>query len=67
MQSKDTIVKLKVQNANIVKRIPVPANFDQLKQQASALLHNQPVMITYIDADGDNVEVIDNSDFSLSL
>jgi len=51
----------------MVKRIPLPANFEQLKQQAAALFQNKPVMITYVDSVGDTVEVVDNSDFELSV
>lgn len=65
MQSID--VKLKVVNANIVKRIAVPETYEQLKQLASSLVQNKPVMITYVDADGDNVEVMDDSDLKLAL
>ena len=65
MQSID--VKLKVVNANIVKRIAVPESYNQLKQLASSLVQNKPVMITYVDADGDNVEVMDDSDLKLAL
>ena len=65
MQSID--VKLKVVNANIVKRIPVPESFANLKSLASALIQNKPVKITYVDTDGDNVEVMDDSDLKLAL
>jgi hypothetical protein len=39
-QSNDAqpIVKLKINEANIIKRIPVPVSFEQLKLQASQLL-----------------------------
>jgi hypothetical protein len=59
------VAKLKF--ANTVKRIPVPTNFEVLKQQASALVQNKPTKITYVDGDGDNVEVMDNSDLKLAL
>jgi hypothetical protein len=61
------VAKLKVANANIVKRIPVPSSFEALRQQAAALVQNKPVKITYVDGDGDNVEVMDNSDLDLAL
>lgn len=64
---KSTIVKLKVTDNNIVKRIPVPDTYEQLTAQATALNQNRPVMITYIDADGDNVEVMDQSDLTLAM
>jgi len=60
-------VKLKVTENNIVKRIPVPETYEQLTAQASALNQNRPVTITYIDADGDNVEVMDQSDLILAM
>lgn len=65
MQSID--VKLKVVNANIVKRIPVPESFENLKSLASALIQNKQPKITYVDTDGDNVEVMDDSDLRLAL
>jgi hypothetical protein len=60
-------VKLKVLNASIVKRIGVPETYNQLKQLASSLVKNKPVLITYVDTDGDNVEVMDDSDLKLAL
>lgn len=60
------VAKLRVATTNIVKRIPVPASFEALRQQASALVNKQ-VKITYVDADGDNVEVVDDSDLRLAL
>jgi hypothetical protein len=34
---------------------------------AASLVQNKPAMITYVDADGDTVEVMDNSDLKLAL
>jgi hypothetical protein len=61
------VAKLKVANANTVKHIPVPRSFEDLRKQAAALVQNKQVKITYVDGDGDNVEVMDNSDLSLAL
>lgn len=60
-------VKLKVVNTNIVKRILVPQSFTALKEQASALVQNKAVKITYLDSDGDNVEVVDESDLKIAF
>ncbi len=60
-------VKLKVVNADIVKRIAVPESYEQLLKLASSLVKNKPVNVTYVDDDGDNVQVLDDSDLNFAL
>jgi len=65
MQSID--VKLKVVNSDIVKRIAVPESYEQLLKLSSSLVQNKPVNVTYVDSDGDNVQVLDDSDLNFAF